>query len=91
LAFVIAELPSWMDAQFLRTLSGVLIVGAILLALIFMFVVRSVGTRIVALVVMGIAVFGLVHYRQTLEHCDKVGCECKLLGENVQGDNCSRG
>jgi hypothetical protein len=89
--FVIADLPSWMDAQFLRTASGTLIVLAILLALVFMFVVRSVGTRIVALVVLGAAIFGLAHYRQTLERCDKIGCECKLLGESVQGGNCSQG
>ena len=32
-----------------------------------MFVVRSVGTRLVAILLLGAAVFGLVHYRQTLE------------------------
>jgi hypothetical protein len=88
---VIADLPTWMDAQFLRSVSGTLVVVSVLLALVLMFVVRSIGTRIVALVVLGAAVFGLVHYRQTLERCDKIGCECKLLGENVQGGNCSQG
>jgi hypothetical protein len=88
---MIAELPSWMDAQFLRDLSGTLVLVSILLALVLMFVVRSVGTRLVSLMLLGAAVFGLVHYRQTLERCDKIGCECKLLGEDVQGDNCSRG
>src|SRR3954451_24828708 len=72
---MIAELPSWMDAQFLRSLSGSLVVVAVLLALILMFVVRSVGTRLVAIILLGAAVFGLVHYRQTLERCDKIGCE----------------
>ena len=80
-----------MDAQFLRTVSGTLVLVSILLALVLMFMVRSIGTRIVALVVLGSAIFGLVHYRQTLERCDRIGCECKLLGENVQGGNCSRG
>ena len=88
---MIAELPSWVDAEFLRDVSGTLVIVSIVLALILMFVVRSVGTRLLALVVLGAAVFGLVHYRQTLEHCDKIGCECKLLGETVRGDNCSRG
>ena len=86
-----AVLPTWMDAQFLRTVSGTLVLVSILLALVLMFMVRSIGTRIVALVVLGSAIFGLVHYRQTLERCDRIGCECKLLGENVQGGNCSRG
>jgi hypothetical protein len=89
--FVIAQLPGYMDAQFLRSVSGTLIVVTLLVALILMFVIRSVGTRLVAIVLLGAAVFGLVHYRQTLERCDKVGCECKLLGEVVQGDNCSTG
>jgi hypothetical protein len=78
-----------MDAQFLRSASGTLVVLSLLLALVLMFVVKSVGTRLVAIVLLGAAVFGLVHYRQTLEHCDKVGCSCKLLGEVVKGDNCS--
>ncbi len=88
---VIAELPSWINAEFLRDASGTLVLVSVLLALILMFVVRSVGTRLVALMLIGAAVFGLVHYRQTLERCDKIGCECKLLGEDVKGDNCSRG
>jgi len=88
---VMAELPSWIDAEFLRSATGTLVVVAVLSALVLVFVVRSIGTRIVAIVLLGAAVFGLVHYRQTLEHCDKVGCECKLLGEVVRGDNCSTG
>jgi hypothetical protein len=89
---VIAELPGWIDAQFLRSASGTLVVVALLLALVLVFVVRSVGTRLVAIVLLGAAVFGLVHYRQTLEHCNKAGsCSCKLLGEVVHGDNCSSG
>jgi hypothetical protein len=80
-----------MDAEFLRNMSGALVVVSLLLALVLMFVVRSVGTRLVAILLLGAAVFGLVHYRQTLEHCDKTGCSCKLLGEVVQGDNCSTG
>lgn len=88
---MIAELPNWMDAQFLRNVSGTLVVVALLLALVLVFVVRSIGTRLVAVVLLGAAVFGLVHYRQTLERCDKIGCSCKLLGETVQGDACSSG
>ncbi|MDQ1509111.1 MAG: hypothetical protein QOG50_955 [Actinomycetota bacterium] len=88
---VSADLPTWLDAQFLRTAAGTLVVVSLLLALVLMFVVRSVGTRIVAIVLLGAAVFGLAHYRQTLEHCDQVGCSCKLLGEAVRGDNCSTG
>jgi len=90
-SLVVGILPGWMDAQFLQNASGILICVAILLALVLMFFVRSIGTRIVALVVIGAAIFGLAHYRQTLEHCGQVGCECKLLGESIQGDRCSQG
>ena len=76
-----------MDAEFLRTASGTLVVLALLLALVLAFVVRSVGTRLVALVMLGAAVFGLAHYRQTLEHCDQPGSSCRLFGEVVEADN----
>ena len=87
--FVIAELPGWMDAEFLRNASGTLVIAAVLLALVLMFVVRSVGTRLVAIVLLGSAVFGLVHYRQTLENCDRAGNSCRLFGEVVQGESSS--
>jgi hypothetical protein len=86
---VLAELPNWMDAQFLRGASGTLVVAALLLVLVVMFVVRSIATRLIAIVLLGAAVFGLVHYRQTLDHCGKTGCACTLLGQTVQGDNCA--
>jgi hypothetical protein len=89
--FVIAELPGWMDAEFLRSASGTLVVVALLVALVLMFMVKSVATRLVSIVLIGAAVFGLVHYRQTLEHCDKVGCECSFFGEVVRGENCTAG
>ena len=78
-----------MDAEFLRSASGALVVVSLLLAVVLVFVVRSIGTRLVAVVLLGTAVFGLVHYRQTLEHCGSAGCSCKFLGEVVRGENCS--
>jgi hypothetical protein len=80
-----------MDVRFLRTASGTLVVVSLLLVLVVMFVVKSVGTRVVAILLLGAAVFGLVHYRQTLDRCNKAGCSCKLFGETVQGDNCRTG
>ena len=80
-----------MDAQFLRSAAGTLVVVSLLLVLVAMFTVKSVGTRLVAIALLGAAVFGLVHYRQTLDHCSKTGCPCKLLGQTVQGDRCSSG
>lgn len=88
---MIANLPTWMDAQFLRTASGALVVAALLLVVILLFIVKSVGTKLVAILLLGAAVFGLAHYRQTLDHCDKAGCSCSLFGQSVQGGNCSNG
>ena len=78
-----------MDAQFLRSASGALVIAAVLLVVILLFAVKSIGTRLVAIVLLGAAVFGLVHYRQTLDRCNKSGCRCVLLGQTVQGGNCS--
>lgn len=80
-----------MDAEFLRSASGTLVVASLLLVLAVLFVVKSIGTRLVAILLLGAAVFGLVRYRQTLEHCDKTGCACELFGQTVRGDRCSSG
>jgi len=85
--FVAGELPKWIDAPFLRSASGTLVVLGVLLALVLVFVARSVGTRLVSILLIGAAVFGLVHYRQTLEHCDQAGSTCRFFGEVVHGDN----
>ena len=80
-----------MDAEFLRSASGTLVLVSVLLVLVVLFAVKSLSTRLVAIVLLGAAVFGLVHYRQTLEHCSKTGCECTLFGQPVRGGNCSTG
>jgi hypothetical protein len=43
---------------------------------------------VLVLVLLGAAVAGLLHYRQTLVDCDKQGCACKLFGEDVKGGGC---
>jgi len=80
-----------MDVQFLRTASGTIAIAAVLVAIVMLFVIRSILFRVLSIVLVGAAVFGLVHYRQTLERCAKQGCECKLLGQRVPGGNCSAG
>jgi hypothetical protein len=87
---VIADLPDWADVQFLQSVSGALAIGAILLILVFLFVIRSIARKVFVILVIGACVFGLVHYRQTLEHCNDKGCSCKLFGETVVGGkNCN--
>ena len=88
---MIAALPSWMDAQFLRSASGALVVAAALGVLALLFVLRSLSVKIVSLLLVGAAVFGLVHYRHTLERCDAHGCACKLLGQSVPAEHCRAG
>jgi hypothetical protein len=81
-------LPSWADAHFLRTTAGVLAVVSIVLLLVAVFMIRSIGVRVLIVVLLGAAVAGLLRYRETLDHCDKSGCACKLFGANVRGGSC---
>jgi hypothetical protein len=85
---VIAVLPNWVDTKFLESAAGTLVLIAVLLVLVLLFVVRSVGRKVITIVVIGVAVAGLVHYRQTLERCDSKGCACKLFGQSVRSDKC---
>jgi hypothetical protein len=88
---VIADLPNWMDAQFLRSASGALVVAGVLVAIVLVFIVRNIAMKLVSLIVIGAAIFGLVHYRSTLQRCDQHGCSCKLFGADVPGDHCKTG
>jgi hypothetical protein len=85
---VIADLPSWVDVEFLHQLSGTLVVVALLLVVVLMFVLRSLATKLVLILMVAAAVFGLVHYRQTLEKCGPGGCSCVLFGQKVHAPNC---
>ena len=85
---MVADLPKWVDVQFLRELSGTLVVVGILLAVVLMFALRSLGAKLLAVLMIAAAVAGLAHYRQTLEHCGADGCACVLFGQPVHADNC---
>jgi hypothetical protein len=85
---LLANLPAWANVDFLRTAVGVMALVAIVAVLVAAFMIRSIGTRVLVLVVLGAAVAGLLHYRQTLVDCDKHGCACTLFGEDVKGGGC---
>ena len=85
------ELPSWLDVGMTRAFAVGLAVFAVVCLVAVMFTVRSLATRVVVIVVLGAAVFGLLHYRSELDHCDKSGCACKLFGQDVEGGGCNRG
>ena len=90
-ALVGSDLPSWLDVNFVLTASAALAVVAVVVLIALVVVVRSVATRVVSLVVLGLAVFGLLHYRQTIDDCNKSGaCACKFLGEDLRG-GCATG
>jgi len=61
---------------------------AVLVVLVLLFVVRSVARKVITIVIIGVAVAGLVHYRQTLQSCDDKGCACRLFGESVPSNKC---
>ncbi len=87
---VLGSLPTWLDLSFVRAATGVLAIASLILVVVIITTVRSVGTRLVAVVMLGAAVFGLMHYRQELDHCDKRGCPCKFLGEDLPGGGCTQ-
>ncbi len=85
---MIGDLPNWVDVKFLESASGTLVLVAVLVVLIVLFVARSVARKVIAIVVIGFAVAGLVRYHQTLERCDDKGCACKLFGQSIPSDRC---
>ena len=87
---VLGSLPTWLDLSFVRVATGVLAIASIILAVAVVVGIRSVGTRLVVVVMLGAAVFGLMHYRQELDQCDKRGCPCKFLGEELKGGGCAQ-
>ncbi len=86
---VLGSLPTWVDLEFVRTASGVLAVVAVILVVVVICTIRSVGTRLVIVAMLGASLVGLMHYRDQLDHCAKQGCECKLLGEELAGGGCA--
>ena len=87
---VLGSLPTWVDLSFVRFASGVLAVVAVIIVVVAICTIRSVGTRLVIVAIMGASVFGLVHYRDQLDQCDKRGCPCKFLGEDLNGGGCTQ-
>ncbi len=85
---MIADLPNWVDVQFLRDTSGTIVVASVLVAVVLMIVLRSLTTKVVAVLLIAAAVFALAHYRDTLQRCGPDGCACVLFGHPVHNDNC---
>ena len=87
---VLGTLPTWLDLSFVRAATGVLAVLSIILVVVVITTIRSIGTRLVVVAMLGASVFGLLHYRQQLDQCDKNGCPCKFLGEELKGGGCAQ-
>ncbi len=86
---MLSDLPSWIDAGLLKTWAGILSIVALVGALGVLFLMRSVLTRVVLVLLLAAAVGGLLRYRSTLDHCDTQGCTCKFLGEEIKGGACN--
>jgi hypothetical protein len=85
------DLPSWLDVDFVLNASVALAVAAGLLLVVVVFLVKSILARVLFVRVLGVAVFGLLHYHQTISDCDKSGsCECVFLGRELPG-GCATG
>jgi hypothetical protein len=77
------------DLDFVQAATGVLAMLCIVLTVVVLCTVRSVGTRLVVVVLMAASFAGLIYYRNTLDDCDKNGCACKLFGEDLEGGGCA--
>ena len=87
---VLAELPDWLDVDFTRSAAAVLAGVAVVIVLLAIFFARSLLVRVIVIVTMGAAIFGLLHYRDELGDCDKNGgCPCTFFGEDLRGGNCA--
>jgi len=64
---MLGSLPTWLDLSFVRVASGVLTVASVILVVVVICTIRSVATRLVIVVMLGAAVFGLVQYRDQLD------------------------
>ena len=86
---VLGNLPSWLGVDAVRDIAAGLAVAAIVGVMVVVFFVHSVAARIVAIVVLGAALFGLLRYRSELDHCDRNGCTCTLFGHDLKGGGCA--
>ncbi len=86
----LATLPSWVDLHAVQVATGGTAVVAVIVAVVVLCSVRSVATRVLVVALMTASVIGLMHYRDTLTNCDKNGCPCKFLGENLKGGGCAQ-
>lgn len=87
-AMLVGSLPDWLDLHFARNATALLALVSVVLLLVVVFTVRSVAARLIVVLLLGVAVFGLLHYRQTLDHCNKAGCECSFFGSDLKGGGC---
>ena len=87
---VLASLPSLVDVDFTKTMSVLLAILGVCGIVAVLVTVRSLATKVVAVIVLGASVFGLLHYRVELDRCDRDGCACKLFGQELNGgDRCN--
>jgi anti-sigma-K factor RskA len=86
---VLAELPDWLDVDFARSATAALAAIAVVVVLLAIFFARSLVVRVIVIVAMGAAIFGLLTYRDELGKCEtNGGCPCTLFGEDLAGGSC---
>ncbi len=87
---LLGDLPSWLNVDVARNAAVGLAVAGTILLVFSLFLLRSIVLRIVAIAILGCAVFGLLHYRSVLDHCDTHSCACTLFGQELKGGGCKQ-
>jgi hypothetical protein len=83
-------LPSWIDVDFVRGATTGGVIGLAAAGLVVLIVVRSLISKIVALVLIAALAVGALSYRSSLERCLPT-CSCKLatIRIPVEGHGCT--
>jgi hypothetical protein len=80
-------LPDWVDAEFLRTSATVAVFVAVVAILLVFIFIRSMGTKLLLILLIGAGALGLFVYRDELKECART-CDCSFLGEDVAAEGC---
>lgn len=75
-------MPDFLDAERLAQISLVAIVGLFAIAIVVMQVVKAIVTKVLYLVIIGIAVLAVYAQRDEFKECQAT-CECTLFGRDV--------
>jgi hypothetical protein len=83
-----AVLPSWLDVSNVRSIALIVVIGAAIFGLVFLFKMQRQGARVFFVLLALTIGLGAWFYRAGLADCTK-DCSCSMLGYEVPSDVCT--